>query len=114
MTKKDIRKELQTRVLVMDGAMGSLIQEYKLTQANYHGKRLKDFPHDQKGNNDILSITYPAIICEIHTKYLEAGADILLTNTFFKISISFFLNLKPIMHEVLLAITIFCPQPSRF
>ncbi|WP_346856288.1 methionine synthase [uncultured Draconibacterium sp.] len=80
--KKDIKKELQTRVLVMDGAMGSLIQEYKLTQADYHGERLKDHSHDQKGNNDILSITHPEIIKEIHTKYLEAGADILLTNTF--------------------------------
>lgn len=80
--KKDIRKELKTRVLVMDGAMGSLIQEYKLTQADYHGQRLKDFPFDQKGNNDLLSITHPEIIREIHSKYLEAGADILLTNTF--------------------------------
>ncbi len=80
--KKDIREELKTRVLVMDGAMGSLIQEYKLTEADYHGERLKDHPNDQKGNNDILSITHPEIIKEIHTKYLEAGADILLTNTF--------------------------------
>ncbi|MBT6005066.1 MAG: methionine synthase [Prolixibacteraceae bacterium] len=86
--KKDIRKELKTRVLVMDGAMGSLIQEYKLTQADYHGERLKDFPNDQKGNNDILSITQGNIISEIHTKYLKAGADILLTNTFNATSIS--------------------------
>ncbi len=82
MIKNDIRDELKTRVLVMDGAMGSLIQEYHLTDADYHGERLKDFPLDQKGNNDILSITRPAIIREIHTKYLEAGADIILTNTF--------------------------------
>jgi len=82
MTKQDIRTELKTRVLVMDGAMGSLIQEYKLSQADYHGQRLKDFPFDLKGNNDILSITHPEIIREIHHKYLEAGADILLTNTF--------------------------------
>ncbi|MCF6332139.1 MAG: methionine synthase [Draconibacterium sp.] len=86
--KKNIRQELKTRVLVMDGAMGSLIQEYKLTQADYHGQRFKDFPHDLKGNNDILSITHPDIITEIHTKYLEAGADILLTNTFNATSIS--------------------------
>ena len=82
MIKKDIRNELKTRVLVMDGAMGSLIQKYHLTDADYHGEQLKDFPHDQKGNNDILSITNPRIIKEIHTKYLEAGADIILTNTF--------------------------------
>lgn len=85
---KNIKKELKTRVLVMDGAMGSLIQEYKLTEADYHGERLKDFAHDQKGNNDILSITHPEIIKEIHKKYLEAGADILLTNTFNATSIS--------------------------
>ncbi len=82
MTNKNIRHELKTRVLVMDGAMGSLIQEYKLSEADYHGQRLKGFPFDQKGNNDILSVTQPEIIREIHQKYLEAGADILLTNTF--------------------------------
>ena len=86
--KKDIRKELKTRVLVMDGAMGSLIQEYKLTEEDYRGEQLKDFPNDQKGNNDMLSITKPEIIKEIHTRYLEAGADILETNTFNATSIS--------------------------
>ncbi len=86
--KKDIKNELKTRVLVMDGAMGTLIQEYKLTQADYHGDRFKDFPHDLKGNNDILSLTKPEIIKEIHSKYLQAGADILLTNTFNATSIS--------------------------
>jgi len=80
--KKDIRNELKTRVLVMDGAMGSLIQEYKLSEADYHGQLLKNHPNNQKGNNDILSITHPEIIKEIHSKYLEAGADIILTNTF--------------------------------
>ncbi len=80
--KKDIREELKTRVLVMDGAMGSLIQEYKLQEADYRGQRFKDHPNDQKGNNDLLSISSPEIIKEIHTKYLDAGADILLTNTF--------------------------------
>ncbi|MFW5823264.1 MAG: homocysteine S-methyltransferase family protein, partial [Tangfeifania sp.] len=80
--KKDIRKELESRVLVMDGAMGSLLQEYKLTEKDYRGELLKDAQHDQKGNNDILSLTHPEIIAEIHDKYLEAGADIILTNTF--------------------------------
>jgi 5-methyltetrahydrofolate--homocysteine methyltransferase len=84
MTKinRDIRKELELRVLVMDGAMGSLLQEYKLTEEDYRGELLKDATHDQKGNNDILSLTHPEVISEIHCKYLEAGADILLTNTF--------------------------------
>ena len=80
--KKDIRKELETRVLVMDGAMGSLLQDYKLSEEDYRGELLKDATHDQKGNNDILSLTKPEVISEIHCKYLEAGADILLTNTF--------------------------------
>lgn len=80
--QKNIYNELKKRVLVLDGAMGSLIQEYNLTEADYHGLRLKDFPYDQKGNNDILSLTHPEIIREIHAKYLEAGADIILTNTF--------------------------------
>ncbi|SHJ58350.1 methionine synthase (B12-dependent) [Tangfeifania diversioriginum] len=77
-----IQKELQSRVLVMDGAMGTLIQEYKLTEADYRGEKLKNAEHDQQGNNDILSLTHPEIISAIHEKYLEAGADIILTNTF--------------------------------
>ena len=80
--KKDIRKELENRVLVMDGAMGSLLQEYKLSEDDYRGEMLKDVKHEQKGNNDILSLTHPDVIAEIHDKYLDAGADILLTNTF--------------------------------
>lgn len=80
--KKDIQKELQSRVLVMDGAMGSLLQEYKLTEEDYRGQLLKDVKFDQKGNNDVLSLTYPEVIIEIHNKYLDAGADIILTNTF--------------------------------
>src|SRR5690554_4402111 len=82
MTNKDIRKELESRVLVMDGAMGTLLQEYKLSEADYRGELLKDTQYDKKGNNDILSLTHPDIIKEIHRKYLEAGADIILTNTF--------------------------------
>lgn len=80
--KKDIQKELKSRVLVMDGAMGSLLQDYKLSEEDYRGELLKNVSHDQKGNNDILSLTKPEVISEIHCKYLEAGADILLTNTF--------------------------------
>jgi 5-methyltetrahydrofolate--homocysteine methyltransferase len=80
--KKDIRSELESRVLVMDGAMGSLLQEYKLSEEDFRGELLKDATRDQKGNNDILSLTKPEIIYEIHSKYLEAGADIILTNTF--------------------------------
>lgn len=66
----------------MDGAMGSLIQEYQLTESDYRGERFSDYPYDLKGNNDLLSITYPDIIRQIHEQYLEAGADIIETNTF--------------------------------
>lgn len=80
--EKNIYNELKKRVLVLDGAMGSLIQEYNLTEEDYRGSELQHSEHDQKGNNDILSITHPEVIKEIHRKYLEAGADIILTNTF--------------------------------
>jgi 5-methyltetrahydrofolate--homocysteine methyltransferase len=73
---------ISKRILLLDGAMGTMIQGYKLTEADYRGERFKDFPHDLRGNNDLLVLTQPAIIREIHTTYLEAGADILETNTF--------------------------------
>ena len=78
----DIRKELEKRILIIDGAMGTMIQQYKLTEADYRGERFKDWPSDLKGNNDLLCLTQPHIIKEIHKKYLEAGADIIETNTF--------------------------------
>lgn len=78
----DIRKELEKRILIIDGAMGTMIQQYKLTEADYRGERFKNWHLDVKGNNDLLNITQPQIITEIHKKYLEAGADIIETNTF--------------------------------
>lgn len=78
----DIRKELEKRVLVIDGAMGTMIQQYKLEEKDYRGKRFADWHKDLKGNNDLLSITQPQIIKAIHTEYLKAGADIIETNTF--------------------------------
>ncbi len=86
--KKDIRRELETRILVMDGAMGTLLQEYKFTEEQFRGELLRESTHDQKGNNDVLSLTRPETISEIHNRYLEAGADIILTNTFNANSIS--------------------------
>ena len=77
-----IYRELEKRVLVMDGAMGSLIQECGLTESDFRGERFADFPFDLRGNNDLLSITRPDIISMIHDKYLAAGADIIETNTF--------------------------------
>ena len=73
---------VKERILVLDGAMGTMIQEYKLTEADFRAERFKDFHKDIKGNNDLLSITQPQIIKEIHKKYLAAGADIIETNTF--------------------------------
>ena len=79
---------LAQRILVLDGAMGTMIQSYKLDEADYRGERFADFAHDLKGNNDLLCLTQPHIIKEVHTKYLAAGADILETNSFNATSIS--------------------------
>jgi 5-methyltetrahydrofolate--homocysteine methyltransferase len=78
----DIRAALKNRILIIDGAMGTMIQRYKLEEADYRGERFKDWHSDVKGNNDLLSITQPQIIEAIHEQYLEAGADIIETNTF--------------------------------
>jgi 5-methyltetrahydrofolate--homocysteine methyltransferase len=78
----NIQTEIARRVLVLDGAMGTMIQQYGLEEKDYRGKRFTDHHADVKGNNDLLSITKPEIILEIHRKYLEAGADIIETNTF--------------------------------
>lgn len=82
MIKHKIKEALAKRILVLDGAMGTMIQKYRLTDEDYRGERFKEWPHDVKGNNDLLSITRPHIILEIHKAYLEAGADIIETNTF--------------------------------
>jgi 5-methyltetrahydrofolate--homocysteine methyltransferase len=80
--KKDIRALLQQRILVIDGAMGTMIQRHKPTEATYRGERFKDWKLDVKNNSDILNLTQPQIIESIHREYLEAGADIIETNTF--------------------------------
>ncbi|WKK65763.1 homocysteine S-methyltransferase family protein [Lutimonas zeaxanthinifaciens] len=73
---------LKERIMILDGAMGTMIQAYKFTEEDYRGERFKDFEVLLKGNNDLLSLTQPEAIKEIHRKYLEAGADIIETNTF--------------------------------
>jgi len=73
---------LKTRIAVLDGAMGTMIQRFKLTEADYRGERFKDFPKDVKGNNELLSLTRPDVIRDIHEGYLAAGADLIETNTF--------------------------------
>ncbi|MGV3640830.1 MAG: methionine synthase [Adhaeribacter sp.] len=82
-----IEEEIKKRILVLDGAMGTMIQRYNLQEADYRGDRFRDYPSDLKGNNDLLSITQPHIIREIHAQYFEAGADIAETNTFSSTSI---------------------------
>ena len=77
-----LRREAKQRILILDGAMGTMIQHYKLDETGYRGERFKDFPRDLKGNNDLLVLSQPEIISEIHNAYLEAGADIVETNTF--------------------------------
>lgn len=77
-----IQDILKDRILVLDGAMGTMIQRHKLTEQDFRNEALKDHPHPLKGNNDLLSITRPDIIKDIHRKYFEAGADIAETNTF--------------------------------
>jgi len=79
---EEIQKILQNRILVLDGAMGTMLQAYKFSEEDFRGERFKDYPVSLKGNNDLLSITQPIAIKEIHAKYFEAGADIVETNTF--------------------------------
>jgi len=86
--KKTIQECLNERILIIDGAMGTMIQQYKLEEKDYRGERFKDWHKDVKGNNDLLSLTKPEIIQAIHRAYLEAGADIIETNTFSSTSIA--------------------------
>lgn len=78
----ELKKLLEQKILVLDGAMGTMLQRYQFTEEDYRGERFKDFPYPLKGNNDLLSLTQPQAIAEIHKKYFEAGADIVETNTF--------------------------------
>ncbi len=79
---KDLPSILEQRIAILDGAMGTMIQRFKLSEADYRGERFKDFPKDVKGNNELLSLTRPDVIRDIHEGYLAAGADMIETNTF--------------------------------
>src|SRR5690349_16466234 len=81
-TAAPLKAQLKKRILILDGAMGTMIQRYKLGEAEYRGTRFADFAHDVKGNNELLVLTRPQVIREIHEQYLAAGADIIETNTF--------------------------------
>jgi 5-methyltetrahydrofolate--homocysteine methyltransferase len=121
-----LMRALETRILVLDGAMGTMIQREKLSEAEYRGERFKDWPSDLRGNNDLLSITRPQVIRHIHQQYLEAGADILETNTFNATAVSmadygmqalaYEMNLESahIAREVADAQTALTPMKPRF
>src|SRR5437667_9642671 len=92
---------LKQRILLLDGAMGTMIQSYRLTEADYRGTRFRDHDHDLKGDNDLLCLTRPDVVREIHDAYLEAGADILETNTFNATRISQAdYQLEDVVHEL--------------
>ena len=80
--KQLLENIIKHKILILDGAMGTMIQKHKLQESDYRGEKFIDHPMLQKGNNDLLSLTQPHIIKKIHTEYLEAGADIITTNTF--------------------------------
>jgi len=77
-----VTQELQKKILVLDGAMGTMLQRYNFSEEDFRGERFRDFPHSLKGNNDLLSLTQPQAIRDVHAQYFEAGADIVETNTF--------------------------------
>lgn len=77
-----IHQAIQNRILILDGAMGTMLQRYNFSEEDFRGERFKDFPHPLKGNNDLLSLTQPQAIRDVHWKYFDSGADIVETNTF--------------------------------
>ncbi len=96
-----LEKQLKERILFLDGAMGTMIQDFGLDEADYRGERFKDWPCDLKGNNDLLSVTQPQIIKSIHSQYLEAGADIIETNTFSSTTIAMAdYQMEPLAYEL--------------
>lgn len=100
-SKTQLQEILRHRILVLDGAMGTMIQRHNLTEEDYRGERFKDYPHPLKGNNDLLSLTQPEIIKNIHRAYLEAGADIIETNTFNANAISMLdYHMEELAHEM--------------
>ena len=109
-----IHQLLQQRILILDGAMGTMIQSYKLEEADYRGERFVDHPCDVKGNNDLLSLTQPKIISDIHRAYFEAGADIVETNTFNGTSIAMAdYQLEDLVYETALCGWCFRPIKSH-
>lgn len=98
--KSKIESELLKRILVLDGAMGTMLQQYNFSEEDFRGQRFKDYPSPLKGNNDLLSLTQPKAIADVHAKYFEAGADIVETNTFSGTSIAMAdYNMEDLVYE---------------
>jgi len=99
--KRSVREALAERILVLDGAMGTMIQRHRLTEEQYRGTQYASHPRSLRGNNDLLSLTQPAIIRDIHLSYLGAGADIISTNTFNanRISLSDY-GMEPLVYDM--------------
>src|SRR5215210_5248889 len=96
-----LRQLLQHRILILDGAMGTMIQRHKLTEADFRGTRFANHPRDLRGNNDVLVLTRPDVIGEIHRDYLQAGSDIIETNTFSSTAIAQAdYALEPVVYEL--------------
>ncbi|SDB55972.1 5-methyltetrahydrofolate--homocysteine methyltransferase [Flavobacteriaceae bacterium MAR_2010_188] len=96
-----IEQALQERILVLDGAMGTMLQRYNFSEQDYRGERFKDYPSSLKGNNDLLSLTQPKAIADVHRKYFEAGADIVETNTFSGTSVAMAdYNMENLVYEL--------------
>src|ERR1019366_6584737 len=99
-----LRELFASRIAILDGAMGTMIQAHQLTEADFRGPRFRDHPHDLRGNNDLLSLTRPDVIAAIHAAYFEAGADIIETNTFNSTAISQAdYKMEPVVAELNLA-----------
>ena len=97
----NIKEEIKKRILVLDGAMGTMLQAYKFTEEDFRGNRFKDYPSPLQGNNDLLSITQPEAIKEVHAKFLEVGADIIETNTFSSTTIAMAdYNMENLVYEL--------------
>ncbi len=108
--RERLEKELTSRILVLDGAMGTMIQALKFEEADFRGDRFKDRINEIKGNNDILALTQPEAICNIHRQYLEAGSDIIETNSFNATSIS---QADYQMEDVIYDLNVACAKVAR-
>ena len=87
-TAAELRRLLEERIVYLDGAMGTMVQQHKLDETGYRGQRFADWPSDVKGNNDLLVLTKPDVIRSIHAEYIAAGSDLIETNTFNSTTIS--------------------------